>query len=69
MTGFIDLGDAMNLFLHSSRPRLFGADFENVIRSQLFTPERFDEHARTLAKAQVITEDPSRGVEIFTRLR
>jgi cyclic beta-1,2-glucan synthetase len=59
----------MNPILHSFRPRLFGADFEDLIRSELFTSERFDEHARSLASAQRITDDPTRGAKIFPRLR
>lgn len=44
-------------------------ELEDLIRSELFSPERFDEHARSLAWAQPVTEDPSHGVRIFPLLR
>jgi cyclic beta-1,2-glucan synthetase len=59
----------MNDLFHTHRHRLFGADFEELIRSELFTAERFDEHARSLAEAQSVTENPKKGAKIFPRLR
>ncbi len=49
---------------HQSRSNL-----EEVIRSELFSPERFDEHARGLALAQKVTANPSHGIRIFPHLR
>ena len=42
---------------------------EDPIRSELFSLERFEEHARSLAVAQTITDDPKSGVPLTPRLR
>jgi cyclic beta-1,2-glucan synthetase len=42
---------------------------EEPIRSELFSLERFDQHARSLAVAQTITDDPKSGVPLTPRLR
>ena len=42
---------------------------EDPIRSELFSVERFDQHARSLAAAQPVTDDPKSGVSLTPRLR
>ncbi len=42
---------------------------EDPIRSELFSVERFDQHARSLAEAQIVTDDPAAGVPLYPRLR
>ncbi len=42
---------------------------EAPIRSELFSTERFDQHARSLAAAQTLTDDPKAGAQLFPRLR
>ncbi len=49
-------------FLLSSVP-------EEPIRSELFSLERFDQHARSLAAAQTISDNPKSGVSLTPRLR
>jgi cyclic beta-1,2-glucan synthetase len=42
---------------------------EDPIRSELFSLERFDQHAQSLAVAQTITDDPKAGAPLTPRLR
>ncbi|HEY5037599.1 MAG TPA: hypothetical protein VIJ93_00845, partial [bacterium] len=48
---------------------LVSRPIEVPIRSELFSIERFDQHARTLAVAQTITDNPKSGVQLTPRLR
>ncbi len=41
---------------------------EAPIRSELFSSERFDQHARSLAAAQTVTDDPRSGVPLRPQL-
>ena len=52
-------------------PRRFRADPqpEEPVRSELFSLDRFDEHARSLAEAQTVSEDPRTGISLTPRLR
>jgi cyclic beta-1,2-glucan synthetase len=52
-----------------SFPFLVSRPMEDPIRSELFSVERFDEHARSLAVAQTVTQDPKSGVPLAPRLR
>ena len=48
---------------------LISRPMESPIRSELFSTERFDQHARSLAAAQTVTDDPKSGAQLFPRLR
>ncbi|HTC22370.1 MAG TPA: hypothetical protein VK859_16065, partial [bacterium] len=48
---------------------LVSRPMEDPIRSELFSADRFDQHARSLAEAQLVTEDPKSGVPLAPRLR
>jgi cyclic beta-1,2-glucan synthetase len=48
---------------------LISRPIEDPIRSELFSSERFDQHARSLAVAQTITDNPKSGVPLTPRLR
>ncbi|HXL72853.1 MAG TPA: hypothetical protein VN963_04435, partial [bacterium] len=48
---------------------LISRPVETPIRSELFSIERFDQHARSLAIAQTITSDPKSGARLTPRLR
>ena len=57
----------------SSRWRLFSSalspwDDEKPIREELFSLERLQSHARSLAVAQKVAEKPSRGLALAGRL-
>ena len=45
------------------------ADFETPIRAELFSAERLEQHARSLAAAQTITEDPAEARPLVPRVR
>ena len=49
-------------------PELMNGDSE-PIRSELFSIERFDEHARSLALAQTVTDNPRVGTKLTPRLK
>src|SRR5580693_7305632 len=53
----------------SSFAFLISRPMEEPIRSELFSMERFDQHARSLAAAQTITANPKAGVSLTPRLR
>src|SRR5580658_5401767 len=53
----------------SSFALLISRPMEEPIRSELFSVERFDQHARSLAAAQTITADPKAGVSLTPRLK
>ena len=48
---------------------LVSRPMEDPIRSELFSEQRFDQHARSLAAAQTITDDPASGFPLTPRLR
>ncbi len=50
-------------------PLLASKPSEDPIRSELFSIERFEQHARSLAEAQTITDNPRAGVPLGPRLR
>jgi len=43
-------------------------DLEEPIQAELFSVERLEDHARSLARAQTITTDPSHGRAVASRL-
>ncbi len=51
------------------RPEVAALEAEEPIRSELFSIERLEEHAASLAAAQGVTETPGRGRAISPRLR
>ncbi len=50
-------------------PLLAAKPSEDPIRSELFSIERFDQHAFSLAAAQTITRNPKSGIQLTPRLR
>jgi cyclic beta-1,2-glucan synthetase len=44
-------------------------DEEEVIRSELFSYERLEQHARSLAAAQTVGKNPREGVKLFPRVQ
>ena len=48
---------------------LISKPVEDPIRSELFSIERFDQHAQSLAVAQTITDDPQSGAPLTPRVR
>ena len=62
----------MNLvFLHALKapPAAFAADAKEPIRAELFSIERLEQHAESLAAAQPVTTRPTTGRRFATRLR
>ncbi len=64
---FLNLKHQFNSLLSFSF--LVSRPMEDPIRSELFSVERFDQHARSLAVAQTVTDDPKSGVPLTPRLR
>jgi cyclic beta-1,2-glucan synthetase len=58
----------ITLFPRAHRPGADSAN-EDPIRSELFSRERFDEHARSLAEAQKVSANPKVGVPLGPRVR
>lgn len=56
-------------FEASFSPLLASKPSEEPIRSESFSRERFEQHARSLAAAQTITANPKAGVRLTPRLR
>jgi hypothetical protein len=50
-------------------PAAFAADAEEPIRAELFSIERLEQHAESLAAAQSVTTRPTTGRRFATRLR
>lgn len=48
---------------------LLGTTSDNPIRSEIFSVDRLKQHAETLAEAQTVTKDPTKGYDLNKRLR
>jgi len=59
------------VFLHALKapPAAFAADAKEPIRAELFSIERLEQHAESLAAAQPVTTRPTTGRRFATRLR
>ena len=45
-----------------------GAEFDEPILAELFSVERLEQHARSLAAAQTVTDTPQRGRDVHSRI-
>ena len=59
-TAIVKSAPLKNLFRRASRPSLWIN--QNVIREELFSVERLEAHARSLAAAQSVAPKPLKGI-------
>ena len=53
----------------ASSPRAAFTESDEPIRAELFSVERLEQHAESLAAAQRVTDDPSHGRPLAPRIR
>ncbi|MEO7557471.1 MAG: glycosyl transferase, partial [Gammaproteobacteria bacterium] len=62
------LSDIMNFMRHPKSSANPFSEFEEPIRFELFSVERLEHHAESLAAAQTVTKNPRKGIKLAPRM-